>query len=630
MGGGQKNTFSYLPHIDGLRAISILAILGFHLRPDLLPGGFIGVDIFFILSGFLITSLLLEELSNKGKINFKRFYLRRFKRLFPTYALVVLFTILYSFQAFDDQQVVRVAKSALASILGVSNMYFYKSAGYFDASSTEKPLLHIWSLNLEEQFYVVWPILLLFLFRLLSKYKFLLPLISVLLFVFSYVANQSHPIAVFYLPFFRFYEFLIGCAAAFYFKNQSSRTEKFRYTPVALFVLLIGFFLLDSTSILPSSKSMLFILPSIFLILSGGSSSILNPLKSRFFTYVGKRSYTLYLIHWPIIVFYSVRDPQQILTSREVFCIIVVIFIISHLVYKYFELPMRSSSHKNRVFSTIILTLVIAIFGSSTLAISAQGVPLGEREERIFLPDKIGEEKQLRFSTRTLICEEKHWDRCDVPLQNDFNVLVIGDSHSVDALNAMYDKFPEFDYSLSTLGGCPPTNVMAKLVPATFPDLKQCVELNMTRYDISYLRNFDLLVINNLLGWYTLDKLRDYLEFLKQNNVKKVVVFGPYLQTKKDLPLLVNDFGFDYSKFANQIIADPNVDRDLEKIVESLSFFYVSKYTSFCSGEVCQLWDENNNLFTWDTHHLSLDFGRRIIDDSYLQIKKYISYQDRK
>jgi peptidoglycan/LPS O-acetylase OafA/YrhL len=140
---GQNRNFGYIPHLDGLRGISVIGILVFHLRPDWLPGGFLGVDIFFVISGFLITSLLVNELQLRRKIDFGEFYRRRFKRLFPSFILVILSTLLATYFLFDDLNFVLVAKTALFSFLGVSNIYFYETSSYFDLSSIEKPLLHI-------------------------------------------------------------------------------------------------------------------------------------------------------------------------------------------------------------------------------------------------------------------------------------------------------------------------------------------------------------------------------------------------------------------------------------------------------------------------------------------------------
>lgn len=200
---GQKKEFAYIPHLDGLRAISVFAILTFHLRPDWLPGGFLGVDIFFIISGFLITSLLSNEIQNHGRIDFSRFYLRRFKRLFPSFILIILITLITSYFLFDQQKFVSVAKTALFSILGISNIYFYKTANYFDLASIEKPLLHIWSLNVEEQFYFIWPLLLLATYRLVQKKSKYFYLLIGILFLLSVYFNLSYPVATFYLPFFR-------------------------------------------------------------------------------------------------------------------------------------------------------------------------------------------------------------------------------------------------------------------------------------------------------------------------------------------------------------------------------------------------------------------------------------------
>jgi len=156
---------AYRPDIDGLRAIAVLSVMFFHLEERALPGGFVGVDIFFVISGYLITKLIYSELQASGSFSFRNFYLRRLRRLFPALFATLLLSLLLASRLLAPADLVEFAQSLVTSILSISNLFFWSVAGYFDSDSSLKPLLHTWSLSIEEQFYFLWPALLVFLFH---------------------------------------------------------------------------------------------------------------------------------------------------------------------------------------------------------------------------------------------------------------------------------------------------------------------------------------------------------------------------------------------------------------------------------------------------------------------------------
>nr|WP_315122911.1 acyltransferase [uncultured Capnocytophaga sp.] len=163
---------SYRPDIDGLRALAVISVILFHINPDYMPSGFLGVDIFFVISGFLITSIIYREMA-EGTFSFANFYNRRIKRILPVFFVVLIVGLLVVWWLFLERSYYGVANSAIASILFLSNIYFSKGGGYFDINTEEKPFNHIWSLSVEEQFYFIFPLILLFIFRnnFLKKHK---------------------------------------------------------------------------------------------------------------------------------------------------------------------------------------------------------------------------------------------------------------------------------------------------------------------------------------------------------------------------------------------------------------------------------------------------------------------------
>jgi hypothetical protein len=302
-----------------------------------------------------------------------------------------------------------------------------------------------------------------------------------------------------------------------------------------------------------------------------------------------------------------------------------IIIFVSDLIYRFYEIPMRASRNSSKTFLISVLTFLLLVIAIVVPTLILNKKPLSTGNGIIFTQSEIDSGKQLRFSTRIKICEIKGWDNCDIPSKGAINALILGDSHAVDALNAMYAIYPDFDYSMSQLGGCPPTKRMVELVARTFPDLDKCVELNRTRYDIEYLKQFDIIVINVLFGWYPPQELNSYTRFLKQSGINKVIVFGGYLETKSDFPSLINESGFDKEKVIPQIVTKSDSDFIVQKSTNELGYLFLSKAKAFCTDSDCSFW-KSGIPFTWDSHHLSFEFSEALLSgqknsiDTYLRI----------
>ncbi|MER9188286.1 acyltransferase family protein [Mesorhizobium australicum] len=201
--------------IEGLRAVAVLSVILFHLGVTWLPGGFLGVDVFFVISGFLITTNILRDLE-RDRFSFKEFYLRRFLRLFPALATTALATLVASFILLPPDEVMDLARSAVAAIFSVSNIYFWSKVGYFDTAAHLKPLLHTWSLGVEERFYLIWPATLVATLRLFGPRTALwvVGCAGIASMVAALVTVGSSPSTAFYLMPFRMFEFALGIVVA--------------------------------------------------------------------------------------------------------------------------------------------------------------------------------------------------------------------------------------------------------------------------------------------------------------------------------------------------------------------------------------------------------------------------------
>ncbi|MDR1349746.1 MAG: acyltransferase, partial [Zoogloeaceae bacterium] len=199
----------YRPDIDGLRAIAVLAVIGYHFFPAWIKGGFVGVDVFFVISGFLIGGILLEAL-RKGEFSLTEFYARRIRRIFPALILVLLSVLAFGWFALWPEDYQNLGKHTAGGAAFISNFLFWQEAGYFDVAAERKPLLHLWSLGVEEQFYIVFPISLWLLWRMKLRILAGIALFAFVSFVLNFAVYRSYPDFDFYFPLTRFWELLAG------------------------------------------------------------------------------------------------------------------------------------------------------------------------------------------------------------------------------------------------------------------------------------------------------------------------------------------------------------------------------------------------------------------------------------
>jgi len=301
----------YRPDIDGLRAIAVLSVMLFHIDKRLVPGGFVGVDIFFVISGYLISHNIIEQLS-QGRFSILEFYRRRVKRIAPALLLVVAATLAVSQQVLRPVEAERVAESALWSLASLANVYFwwFQDTGYFAAANSEIPLLHLWSLGVEEQFYLLWPLLLLLCVR-PKRYGALViwaGLAALGSFMFAEYFFPQSPAFVYYMLPTRFGELLAGAVIAL-LVSSNRKLPQWLIMPAAVtgLLLLVGsLWLLSEDSVFPGWLAIPPTLGTAILILAGhsGRSWLTRCLAFPPMVWVGLISYSAYLWHWPLLAFF--------------------------------------------------------------------------------------------------------------------------------------------------------------------------------------------------------------------------------------------------------------------------------------------------------------------------------------
>lgn len=428
--------FKYRPDIDGLRAIAVGVVLLYHAG-IYMEGGYVGVDVFFVISGFLITSLILREQSN-GSFCLKQFWLRRIRRIIPAATVLVIATIIVGYILLLPDDFVDLGKSAIAQQLMASNVYFWKASGYFEGQSELKPLLHTWSLSVEEQFYLGYPLLLIALRR-LSHTKLALALWVVLLgsFVVSIWGTTYYPTASFYLLPTRAWELLLGAVLVFMPRPKRESTLVMNLMSLLGLGTILGVALLYSAATpFPGLAAVLPCVGAAFVIYSNCKSTTLvgKLLSSKLFVGIGLISYSLYLWHWPALVF-----VEYWFGNTSVFVRISILFVslfLAYLSYHFVEIPFRKakSIRSHVLFSGAAgsLAFLVAVSGAIWLA---DGFPARfSPSVRVLLRDnEIEREYESDVSAATarmLPCVGQDRSKTDF--------LVWGDSHAV-ALAPLFD-----------------------------------------------------------------------------------------------------------------------------------------------------------------------------------------------
>lgn len=368
----------YRADIDGLRAIAVLAVIMFHLDRFGFSGGFVGVDVFFVISGYLITSILMREF-DEGRFSIVRFYERRARRIAPALFVVVAACLIAGYFILLPNDLISLGKSAVATILMVANIFWWFDVDYFSAPPDTKPLLHMWSLGVEEQFYLFWP----FVLWLLTCKPFrrycvgiivALTLLSLIACVIMTKDNAAT--AFFWIP-FRAWELLIGGLLIFLPKSDKfpawlANVMSF----LGLAVIIYAIVKLSKNSLFPGTNALMPALGTAAIIWggSGRTSGVSRLLSWAPFVWVGLISYSLYLWHWPIIVFVRYWIAGDLSHAHIVF-VLVLTFVLSVLSYRYVEQPFRSKNNMGRrtIFSAT-LAGAIALGGIGVFFIADNGL----------------------------------------------------------------------------------------------------------------------------------------------------------------------------------------------------------------------------------------------------------------
>lgn len=627
---------NYRADIDGLRAIAVLSAVGFHAFPSWVKGGFTGVDIFFVISGFLISTIIFSNLE-RNSFSFFEFYSRRIKRIFPALLLVLAASFTIGWFVLLAPDFKQLGKHIAAGAGFVSNIVLWQESGYFDNTATTKPLLHLWSLGIEEQFYIIWPLLLWLGWKKRLNLLYLTLVIAIISFTLNIKGIYSDAIATFYSPQTRFWELLMGSTLAYttlYKPNLFAKVQKKidsrlvhifpKKTPeqssnklrniqsiLGIILLLLGIFVVTKESNFPGWIAILPTLGTV-LIISAGTQAWLNRtvLSNRVFVWFGLISYPLYLWHWSLLSFTHILGINA---SREVrIAAVLISMVLAWLTYSLLEKPMRFGKHNKE--KTITLAVLMAIIGCIGYNCYKQD-GFGKRFPPII--QEITEysydyEKEYRYGTCFLRPEQsyKALNTCKTTIdESKRTILLWGDSHAAHLYPGYKAVFGEkFNIVQRTASLCPPIRGMS------IKDRPYCREIN--GYTFQYIKEQkpDIVVLAALWMNYDWKQIETTVVQLRKIGVQNIYLVGHVPQWNDTLPKQL------YAYFKSDILKRvPDKMKFglkqhviyLEPIISSfthdLGINYISPYDILCDdlGCITKLGETGDTLISWDYAHLT-------------------------
>ena len=512
---------NYRPEIDSLRAIAVLGVIIYHAKLyifgyQFFTGGYLGVDIFFVISGYLIFSLIYKELKISNQLDFKNFYERRARRILPALIFVIIISLIFAWKLILPTSFIDYAKSIIYSLVFTSNFYFFFSGQVYGAESgLLKPLLHTWSLSVEEQFYIIFPLITLLFFKYLNKYIFYLFFsISILSFVLSQYLSIYNPSLNFYLLTSRIWEILCGAMLVFLEdkknKNFSNLVSNF-FVFIGLVLIVLSFLLIESNNG-PSLISIFTIIGTMIIIYFSKPKTLMSfILSNKILVGIGLISYSLYLWHYPIFSFYRIYFLNKSIYYN--FIILLLIFFISFLTYYFIEKPFRD---KKKISLKKITRVLVFIF-SLLLIFSLMVIKNNGYVERFPKLDKFSLDNLFYINEKRL----KNFEVGDPIFTNsDKNkILIIGNSLAQDLFDSLYlnkELFPNYEFSI--------IYDQIHCFKEIFKSKNLC-DKKISYQALANLNKADTILINTHYYPQDIENLNSVIKNFKQKNKKVIITF---------------------------------------------------------------------------------------------------------
>ena len=500
----------YRPEVDGLRTIAVLSVCIFHIWPTALPGGFLGVDVFFVISGYLISRIIFREMDSR-EFSLSSFYLRRIRRILPAQFFVTAVCLIGFYFLLSPTEYSELGEAAFYSAFSLSNIYFWLESGYFGALTDVSPLLHMWSLGVEEQFYLIWPALLIFIASFsISHVRVAIFLAAFIFSLLSVVAlNSTNSSAAFYLFPFRVFEFLCGGAIAIFSLPALKRRVANVLSVVGASAVIASLFAFNSNILHPGVLTLLPCIGAGLLIYSTQfDNSVQKILSTRPMVHLGLLSYSLYLTHWPIIVAAKLIFGDTISFALGL-SLLILTYLSAFIMHNVLEKPLRYGRIASLDIRQFRLLIIFMLFISVNFA-AAQIWHNKPIDEDLQFAENIHRKSNEEAGEGSLENCPAKIERPDEILDCHVNVLVIGDSHAGVVTRAMRNYFRKTysatDIVLSrwTTPGCPPLFGVVKLYDHNVNNpVERCQATNQAWETNIPKSNAEIVVIAARWAWLT-------------------------------------------------------------------------------------------------------------------------------
>jgi len=620
----------YRPEIDGLRALAVVPVIFFHAGLDWVPGGFVGVDVFFVISGYLITSIILSEIRN-GTFSLSGFYERRARRILPALYFVMVLCIPFAWFLFTPSELKQFSASFVSTLLFISNFFFRKEAGYFDAGAENQPLLHTWSLAVEEQYYILFPLLMLWLLRKHRKW-----LVSSMLFlavaglVYAEMKAGAGSSKDFFDTRSRGWALLAGSLLPILAVEQKLHAinqrvrELLAIAGVVLIVWSVVAF--NSATHYPGLYTLAPVLGTVLVIVNATSSTITGRIVGmKPFVGVGLISYSAYLIHQPLFAFFrlhTVDEPEPL----QMYLLSACTLILAFFSWKYIEAPFRKKSHFSKtqiLYASASVGVVLLALGVVTHANDGFfGLP--GRDQDVMVYAKYDKRPLYRERICFLEIEQDQrafTDTCQAG--EDGGLFVWGDSHAAAASVGIRAQFANRTAQY-TAAGCPP------LLGTDVAGTPHCRKIN--DFALEQVSRLKPAVVVLHADWLaserkaSLGRLRDTILGIKNISATiRVVVIGGVPVWKPNLPAQINKLGSglqsEYYLENPDVLVVRDADARLRQIVANAGGEFVSALDVYCKNSECMavgMGPDRYEPIVWDGTHLtqagSMILTRRLSD----------------
>jgi len=642
-------SLKYRPDIDGLRAIAVLLVIGFHAFPGRVPGGFVGVDVFFVISGYLISGLILRDL-RLGTFSIGHFYARRVRRIFPALTVVLVACLVVGHFTLTPTESADLGYHAAAGAAFVSNLALWAQSGYFAAASESKPLLHLWSLGVEEQFYIVWPLTLAFLYWKTARPWLLVMAIALASFALNVYLVHVRPEAAFYCPGTRLWELLIGGLLACRVESiassaADSQTASWQPVPWAravwniasvsgLVLVLVAAFALDGSQSFPGWRAGVPVFGTAMTIAAGPSTWLNRFVLARPLTvFVGLFSYPLYLWHWPALALIPVLDVAWSPDQERVMKLLAIAgaVVAAYLTYRWVEWPVRRALVGST--RTLCLALAVPFLAGAAVALNAPIAhnPSNRQQREIaLLLDRLQARRaelyrdgrcflgptqdETAFSEDCVVAAEGRQDRG--------GTLLWGDSHAAHLFPGIHARGTPSGFAQFSASACPPIlGYLARGRP-------HCAGINQWILEwVKEHRPETILLAANWISYDEYQLVGETIAELKALGTRRVVLIGPVASFRERVPDILARQSTDRAipeRILNSRLGRLwRVDSELKELAAKAGAEYASPLALVCDQQEClvALGGTAAGMLAFDQTHLTEAGSKYVVErllDPYL------------